>query len=200
MNKVRIAYEGVKQNKGINELTFPTMKKYIEELQKIAGKGITYLEIGVQFGGTFKKILQLLRPIDKAIGIDLFETYPGYTQKQTHGHFYAHREDVENILLEMGFSKEQFTLITGDSEKTIQGIDDIKIGYAFIDANHTFQACKTDTELAIKKIDKGVFHLHDTDRKEWGCGRVAEQLVSEMGLQFLEKTHDSHFFSKGLDI
>jgi hypothetical protein len=193
----QIDLEGVKKNNGIDQDTFDILMDYIRILQEFTLKQITYVEIGVQFGGTFKKVLPLLRPQDHAIGIDLFEMYPDFKGEQTHGHFYTSCDIIKQMLEEIGFDKQLYTLLVGDSTHLIPTIPNIDVGYGFVDANHTFNACKNDVLAIDQKIECGVFQIHDTDRANWGCKRVAEEITPELGWVCDHITHSSYFFTKG---
>jgi hypothetical protein len=197
MKRIRIDCEGALENKGQPKEVFDRMTNYITELQS-KSDSITYIEIGIQFAGTFRKVLPLLRKKDYAIGIDLFEELVHYTGAQTHGHFYSNYDDIIKLLDNLGFNRKQYLMLKGDSAQIIPTISMQEIAYTFIDANHTFEACKTDVIEINKKVNRGYFQIHDTNNKRWGTLRVSKEIAPKLNWKLENTDHNSYYFSKGL--
>jgi hypothetical protein len=188
-------YHIVLNNKGMNPTSYPFYVKWLKWLLQHTEK-ITYLEIGVLYGGTIEKTMKnVFRPQDTVIGIDLFESYPRYRRASSHGGSYTSRELVTRRLNEAGLT--DFTLLVGDSNKVLPTIDPIEDGFIYIDGNHMFEPCRDDLLHVCDKTERGVIVLHDSQRKEWGVWKVCDEVAPKLGLKLLEKTRDSHFFLKG---
>jgi len=195
MNIERCGFGAIEAHNGMERSTLNCMLDNIAKLQETHAS-ITYLEIGVLLGGTFRNILPVIRKDDQAIGVDLFELFPQYTLKQTHGGNYCTREDLVKFLVDMGL--HNFILKCGDSKEVIPTLDPIPVGYAFIDANHTFEACGDDVLAVDKILQKGIIHLHDTNIRYGGPLKVVDEVISLLGWKLQRKLGVSHIFEKNM--
>jgi len=166
-----------------------------------------YGEIGVYFGGTFRKVLDFLKENKKAYhayGFDLFEDLSSerFGDEQTHELYnkwnilnVAFKEGLENKLDELGHTN--FNLVKGSSEKTVCDIDK-KFNVFFIDGNHTYQQAKLDFNSVIKKCEAGssiIFDNSSSDmepdvryvEKDGGPWKVCQELKSDPRVKFIKK-------------
>jgi len=195
MNIEQCGFGAIEAHNGMERSTLKCMLDNIARLQK-THESITYLEIGVLLGGTFRNILPAIRKEDQAIGIDLFELFPQYTLKQTHGGNYCTVEDLK-IFLHNRHSYN-FHLLRGDSKEVIPTLDTIPVGYAFIDANHTFEACSIDVLAVNKILQKGIIHLHDTNIRIGGPLKVVDEVIPSLGWKLQKRLGVSHIFEKNM--
>jgi hypothetical protein len=166
----------------------------IETLRSNKWTPITYIEIGVLYGGLFVQVLEKLKEDeDIAFGIDLFETFPDYVGQNTHGGNFCYEEDLDKALKSKGFTN--YTLLKGDSKDQIHQIDKVENGIIVIDGNHTYQATKIDFENAMRIIKRGFIFFHDTDMD--GPQRVTNQIVEgKYGLTKVKEMRGSRLYAK----
>jgi hypothetical protein len=163
----------------------PIEKKAIFDcLDKLSDVPLTYVEIGVLFGGTFRKVLDHLKnkKVDnyKCIAVDLFEDFV-CKDDNTHGGDSCQREKLQDALEALGHTN--FSLLKGDSQTVIPTIDKFDNGVVFIDANHTYKACLADFEAINEKICSGFILFHDCQmRHHWpdgGPDRVVDEIIKK---------------------
>ncbi len=175
-----------------------------------------YGEIGVYFGGTFKKILDFLKSSKqayKAYGFDLFEDLlkENFKKKQTHELYnkwnilnVADRRELEKKLKKLGH--KNFELIKGSSEKTVPLIDEL-FDVFFIDGNHTYEQAKLDFQCAIKKCRRGSVIIFDNSSNDiepdpryvaadGGPWKLCEELKSDDAVSFIKKINRCSYFKK----
>ena len=107
---------------------------------------LTYLEIGVFWGGTFRNVLQhrdALSLPTKCYGIDIWDEIFD-SSNTTHGTGQPIRALVRNALTKQNY--DRFDLLTGLS-LDVQKLISSKIDFAFHDANHTYAAVIEDLDL-----------------------------------------------------
>ena len=170
------------EHHGITDIQLTLIYKAIEKLKE-ENDNITYVEIGVLYGGVLRRVLERLDKTDLAIGVDLFEsllTYDGI--ENTHKEDFCYKHELEYVLSKLGYSN--YTLYMGDSSKIVPSLPRIKAGVVVIDGNHTFEGTKIDFENSYNLIDNGYIFFHDTDWE--GPQRVCNEIV--------EKTDDMRLF------
>lgn len=166
----------------------------IKEMRARGWKPITYVEIGVFYGGVFRRVLEkLTEEGDYAYGMDLFEQGPEYTEKNTHISGFVDSHVIRDELAKRNLSN--FMLFVGDSAETVPQLSPIKNGLVVIDGNHTFQATKLDFINVYNKIERGYIFFHDTD---WdGPKRVTEEVVQkEFGLHKVKETRGARLYER----
>jgi len=129
---------------------------------------ITYIEIGIWLGATFKEILEETKDIKlKGIGVDLFEDFKIINDitkpslGNTHHGDVAKKEDVEKKLNSLGITN--FKLLKGDTVEVINSFPVMKNVVCFIDANHTYEGVKNDFNAMFPKIKNGYVIFDDMD-------------------------------------
>lgn len=114
-------------------------------------------EIGVH-QGAYSKILLEQIPGLHLIGVDLWESYPGYKDFQAHNLHEARLMALENV---KGYNCD---MIQGWTDKVADTIPDESLDFIFIDGNHSYEWCVWDMYKWIPKIKKGgIVYGHDFD-------------------------------------
>lgn len=152
-----------------------------------------YCEVGVFKGGAF---LQAMRHVDSlergendrrwdCIGIDLFEDFRE-SRENTHISGAVNRDELDDVLQGEGF--HGYWLFKGNSVHLLHTLVSLYriAGVVFIDANHTYEACREDCMAALQVLDRGYLVLHNASEKEaidnphtnGGPLRVACELVN----------------------
>jgi hypothetical protein len=136
---------------------------------------ITYVEIGVLYGGVFRRALEKLRGIhDFAYGVDLFEDFETVaTEDNTHAGNVCKLIELQRALHERGLFN--FNLKKGDSAEVVPTLGRFPYGIVVIDGNHTYDATLVDFKNAFRLIEKGFIFFHDTDWE--GPDRVTQEIV-----------------------
>lgn len=180
-----------------------------------------YLEVGVNYGGTFIKILKWMkqnRMFAKAYGIDLFEDavkeeqnfkigWPNRTQTHDIGGNFglntATIDDLKKALNDEGY--DNFELLKGYSDKVIPNIVGSKyIHVSFIDGNHTYEQTRLDFEKCFEKSCIGsCFTFHNTTKAEYqqfykdgGPYKVCEELMEDDRVEYLGIAHTTKAFRR----
>jgi len=129
---------------------------------------ITYIEIGIWLGATFKEILTETKDIKlTGIGVDLFEDFKIINDiskpslGNTHHGDVAKKSDVEKKLNNLGITN--FKLLKGDTLDVINTFSPMKNVVCFIDANHTYEGVKNDFNAMLPKIKNGYVIFDDMD-------------------------------------
>jgi cephalosporin hydroxylase len=115
---------------------------------------LTYLEIGVFWGGTFRKVLaqrDVLSFPTKCFGLDIWDEVKD-SAINTHTSGCPSREAVRCALAKRGF--KNFELLSGLSSQ-VGDLIDCKIDFVFHDANHTYAAVRDDLELLYPLMSDG---------------------------------------------
>ena len=166
----------------------------IKEMRARGWKPITYVEIGVFYGGVFRRVLeQLTEDGDFAYGMDLFEQGPEHTKGNTHVSGFVDSHVVRDELAKRGFTN--FMLFVGDSAETVPQLPPIRNGLIVIDGNHTFEATKKDFINIYEKMENGFIFFHDTD---WaGPDRVTREIVQkEYGLPKIKENRGARLYER----
>lgn len=157
---------------------------------------VTYVEVGVFFGGTFKLVLENFHKQIDIIGIDLFEDYRE-NSNSTHIGATANKEVLELDLKSRGFT--DFHLIKAESLDGLLSLNGIKNGVVFIDGSHTYKATMLDFLSAYIKVESGDFIFHNSSNnwaidvdycsRDGGPFRVVQEIVAHLPLQLMGR-HD----------
>jgi hypothetical protein len=135
---------------------------------------VTYIEIGIWYGGTFKEILHYCTDNNlnvHGIGIDFFEDFDLLNGNDINTH-------VDSVITlesaKLEYEKEglkNFTLLKGDSAKTLRSLELTENVVCFIDANHTYEAVKADFLAAESIMKNGYIILDDCNEDEHADGQ-----------------------------
>jgi cephalosporin hydroxylase len=124
-----------------------------------------YLEVGVFWGGTFRKILKQRDDLSlptKCLGLDIWDEVRDPTSN-THSSGCSSREAVRCALVKGGF--KNFKLLSGSSSQ-VRDLVTCKIDFAFHDANHTYAAVKEDLEQLYPLMSDGAtMAVHNAGRE-----------------------------------
>ena len=138
---------------------FPSRNELIASLDTARGGRIA--EIGVALGDFSALLLETLQPT-KFVAFDTFEmdNWPDVWGRpksevfkgKTHSEFYRDRfRNRPEVIIE-----------PGDSKSTLQRYRDQSFDLIYIDADHTYEGVKADTEIARKKITAdGILMFND---------------------------------------
>lgn len=182
----------IAEHHGITDLQLSMIFRAINTL-KAEGNNITYLEIGVLYGGVLRRVLEKLDNLDFAIGVDLFEDLLSYDGiENTHKEDFCYKKDLQEVLEKLGFSN--FILHKGDSSKIVPTLDKIDNGVIVIDANHTYEGCKIDFNNAYNILNNGFIFLHDTDWE--GPERVGNEIISSNQMSLAQAVFGAAIFRK----
>jgi hypothetical protein len=104
--------------------------------------------------------------------------------KSRQDHFYGMTRHM------VQFAGERAKIVRKDSVEAAKGIPDGSLDFAFIDAEHTYEACKADIEAWLPKVRKGGFisghDYENPDYPAWGVKRAVTERFGEpeLGLNF----------------
>lgn len=172
-----------------------------------------YLEVGVNYGGTFQKMLP---KSFMAYGVDLFDM--AYEEELNFKVGWPHRTQTHDIGGKFGLNTaiideltkalkkrghDNFKLIKGYSHEQIPLIDDV-FDVVFIDGNHTYNQTKFDFECCFKKSRIGTcFCFHNATEQEYrqfykdgGPWKVCEELMDNKSLEYIGAQHTAKAFRR----
>lgn len=147
----------------------------------------TILELGTFRGATTSIMLDNLPPGAKVYTVDLPPEVHGKQSGQHHSdeHLIKHRQ--VGVHFQGHPLADQVTQVFGDSllDETWEQLPAGGIDFAFIDASHTYEAVKQDTERVLSRLSgNGVILWHDYDppgpqiNPERGVGRYLDELMA----------------------
>ena len=114
-------------------------------------------EIGV-YRGSYSKSLLKYNPKLHLIGVDLWESYPGFKDFEKNDLKDAYNEALKNV---EGYNCQ---MIKGWSEEVVKTIPDESLDFVFIDCNHAYEYVVWDIANWSKKVKKGgIIYGHDFD-------------------------------------
>jgi hypothetical protein len=179
---------------GVTDPQIDGLKQVINLMRERNHTPITYVEVGVLFGGTFRIILEHLKLLeDLAIGIDLFEDFDLYMEPNTHGGNYCLKQDLEHELDKLKLYN--FILLKGNSNDLLQNnVPHMENVVALIDGNHTYEACRDDLLALLKIMSRGFIMIHDTNLA--GPQKVIKEIVPTTALMKYKKVDLSEIFEK----
>jgi len=172
---------------------FENRNEMVKELVKPGG---VYGEIGV-FKGEFSKILlNFLNPTSLVL-FDLFEgtccsgDVDGNNVCYTNmAHEHYNISSLDNDIIE---------LRKGDSSKELSQFDDNYFDMLYIDGDHSYEGCKKDLNVAIKKVKPGGWIMgHDYEmnmekaknKYNFGVKQAVDELCKENNLTIHSKGMD----------
>lgn len=160
--------------------------KYIQRLFNRVQTEISYIEVGVKYGRTFSYVLEYCKnhhiPI-KAYAIDLFEDFE-IKFENTHKGDVANSKMFKEKLDDMGY--DNVTVLKGDSVECIKRLDKMEFALGFIDANHTYEAVKSDYNELRQKIGSGFIVLDDINRQWVGVHQFYNELPRNIKAETLQ--------------
>jgi hypothetical protein len=139
-----------------------------------------FAEVGVALGGFSDQIIRVCEP-ERFIAIDLFDLHRmpefwGQPTKQlfsgdTHGEFY--RKRFADLI-----AHGRITVLPGDSKMVLAKLDDASIDIIYVDAEHTYEAVKSELAVIRRKIkDDGYIIMNDYIMNEAGLSNGAYGVI-----------------------
>lgn len=154
----------------------PTLLSYL----KLTGNGV---EVGVR-DGTYSEIILMYSDIGKLISIDPWKEY-GTGEYDDTSNVSQNEQDTlfERTTTKLLKFKNRSSILRTTSKKAAGQIPDNTLDFVYIDANHSYSACREDIELWWPKLkDKGVFAGHDylnlhIQQGDFGVKRAVDEFV-----------------------
>jgi hypothetical protein len=120
-------------------------------------------EIGV-LRGEFTKFLLENWTCKHMYLVDLWEEYDGYDEK-----FHNHNLNYEIMERNLKPYKHRITVCKGYSDKVVSQFPNNMFDFVYVDANHSYEGCKSDMNLYWDKLKSGGllmgddYHLNDIE-------------------------------------
>lgn len=120
-------------------------------------------EIGV-LRGEFTKFLLENWTCKHMYLVDLWEEYDGYDEK-----FHNHNLNYEIMERNLKPYKHRITVCKGYSDKVVSQFPNNMFDFVYVDANHSYEGCKSDINLYWDKLKSGGllmgddYHLNDVE-------------------------------------
>ena len=163
-------------------------------VKELVTTGGVYGEIGV-FKGEFSKILLNLNP-KKLVLFDLFEGICGSGDVDGNNFCNTNMAHEHYNLNNLSCIVE---LIKGDSSTELLNFDDNYFDMLYIDGDHSYEGCKRDLNVAIKKVKNGGWIMgHDYEMNmdkaktfySFGVKQAVDEFCKEQNLELYAKAMD----------
>jgi hypothetical protein len=153
-----------------------------EELIKNLPKGIVCAEIGV-FEGEFSDLIhRTVRPSRMYLA-DLFRGPMISGDKNGENRKTVNLDQVYQVLLAKYCSFPEVSLFRGKSELFLSLLPDGHLDFIYIDGDHRYEGCRSDLQLARKKVRRGgVIAGHDYCPEFDGVMRAVDEFSAAHGL------------------
>lgn len=154
----------------------------LEKLKDVAAPNVA--EVGV-FAGDLSRRLLARRPDLKLTMIDKWDTEqtPAFSQSgDWHLTLNQEQQDGYYHLAQTvtSFAEDRRKVIRADSKDAASQIPDESLDLAFIDADHSYEGCKTDIQAYWPKVKPGgVLAGHDYANDEFKFGPMVKKAVDE---------------------
>ncbi len=161
----------------------------------IAPNGV-YAEIGV-FKGEFSNFLLTKLNPKQLVLFDLFDGTCG--SGDVDGNNFSNTNmntEFNNI---MNWNNEVITLKKGDSSSQLDLFENEYFDMIYIDGDHSYDGCKKDLDVALKKVKKGGYIMgHDYEMNmnkaktcySFGVKKAVDEFCQKNNLQILAKAMD----------
>ena len=101
-----------------------------------------------------------------------------------------HNKNYQQVK-DLFWGKENVVILKGFSYEMAEQIEDESLGLCYIDADHTEEGVKADTEAYYKKVIKGgVMAFHDYANPTYGVGKAVREFADKNGLTIHELIED----------
>ena len=171
---------------------FDNRKSMVSELVEQGG---VYGEIGV-FKGEFSNYLLNLIPKELVL-FDLFEGTCG--SGDVDGNNFCNTNMFNEYYNISSLDNPIITLRKGDSSIELAGFDDNYFDMLYIDGDHSYEGCKKDLNVALKKVKKGGWIMgHDYEMNMdkaktfyiFGVKQAVDEICKENSLEIHAKAMD----------
>jgi predicted O-methyltransferase YrrM len=126
-----------------------------ELIAQLARRARSYLEIGVQEGGSLRRVVAASQVLTRLVLCDTWGNAHGGTGRGSHAH-------IDALLDQLGYQGEVLFL-DGRSQDTLPTLDpESGFDLVFVDGDHTTEGAAVDLELAWR-VCSGVMVAHDIE-------------------------------------
>ena len=164
-------------------------------------KGGCWVELGVFAGEFAKKLYDIGKP-DNLILVDLWNDGPQFSGDRdgNNGTHYDGKE-LQNHVYNMFKDMKNVHIYKNYSSVIMNGLPDNTIDVVYIDADHSYEGCKIDLELAYKKVKPGGWicghdYLICGDKTKslynFGVRRAVNELCKEKNLKIQALGQDGY--------
>jgi len=170
----------------------------IDMIRSLIKEGSKICEVGVFKGDMAKELEEILKP-SLFVLIDLFEGKCGSGNQDGNNFMYVEL-DKAYIDLKSHFSNNaNVNILKGDSVKNMGSYADETFDMIYIDGDHSYEGCKRDLQIAIKKIKTGGYLMgHDYEMNmekaehsySFGVKRAVDTFCEIYGLEICAKGLD----------
>lgn len=189
---IELGFDQVAEYTGVLPQEIPVILQCIYDLVAKFNE-VTYVEIGVLYGGMLRRVLDNFHKTVNIIGIDLFEDFK-LDPQNTHGGNVTTKSRLEEALRARGYI--EFTLIKGDSDVVVKSLPQMEHVCCFIDGNHSYEGCLKDFENIYKKMSRGYILFHDSQFEE--VNKVVKRACELPDIKNLGQVWSVRILSKNL--
>lgn len=177
----------------------------LERLQPVSDPRVA--EVGV-FAGDLSRRLLARRPDLELLMVDSWSnTSDGYKDSQDYHSKLSAEAQQQFFRLACdvtAFATGRRTILRMDSKDAARAIPDNSLDLAFIDADHSYEGCKSDLEAYWPKVKPGGFLSgHDYANDDWKFGpmvkRAVDEFASAKGLTVDLGENWTYFMNKPLE-
>lgn len=145
----------------MNDTSLPKILNTREDIIDLLPKNISIAEIGV-FKGDFSKILFDKLSPSKLFLVDIFTGHMGSGDKNGENFEFINLGDSFNNLVDFFKNEPSVEIIKSYSHDFLSKLENESIDAVYIDADHCYEAVKTDLNLSFAKVKTGGFIMgHD---------------------------------------
>jgi len=176
-------------------LEFPTR---IDMIRELIEPGSAICEVGVFKGDMAKVVYSTLQP-SSYVMIDLFEGNMGSGDQDGNNFEYVNLNDCYTHLVDFFKSKPTVKIMKGDGIASLSSFPDETFDMIYLDADHSYEACKRDLGLAYNKVkNRGFIMGHDYEmnmnkaKTVWAFGvkQAVDEFCVGRGLYIYAKGYD----------
>jgi hypothetical protein len=170
----------------------------IDMIKSLIKPGSVVCEVGVFKGDMAKTLVQVVDP-SMYVMIDLFEGTMGSGDQDGNNFEYVNLDVCYRQLLDFFAQSPHVQILKGDGIASLSSFDDELFDMVYLDADHSYEACKRDLALAYKKVKKGGFimgHDYEMNMKKakttwvFGVKQAVDEFCTQHGLFICAKGFD----------
>ena len=155
-----------------------------------------YAEIGV-FKGEFSDFLLTTLNPKQLVLFDLFDGTCG--SGDVDGNNFCNTNMANEFNTIMNWNNQAIVLKKGDSSSQLDLFENEYFDMIYIDGDHSYEGCKKDLDIAIKKVKKGGYIMgHDYEMNmdkaktyySFGVKQAVDEFCEKYNLQIIAKAND----------